>query len=89
MPDVADDAQRGAEQQQQDRQQREMVRQAMDTLDEPRRTMLVLHDVEGHSVPDIAEILQVPQGTLYSRLRTARLQFADAVKKLLWSGGAP
>ncbi|MBI5495466.1 MAG: sigma-70 family RNA polymerase sigma factor [Deltaproteobacteria bacterium] len=69
-----------------DRANRQLVARAMDGLDEARRTVLVLHDVEGWSVPDLAGLLGEPEGTLYSRLRTARAMFADAVRRLLGRG---
>lgn len=72
-----------------DRAARQLVAAALDTLDEDRRVTLVLHDVEGHSVPELAYLLQEPEGTLYSRLRTARQQFAAAVKTMLWGRAKP
>ncbi len=37
-----------------------------------RRAVFVLHDVEGHSAPEIARLLGIPEGTVHSRLREAR-----------------
>lgn len=68
---------------------RQLVEAALSTLDHGRRTTLVLHDVQGHSVREMSELLQEPEGTLNSRLRTARMQFADAVKNLLRGRGVP
>ncbi len=72
-----------------ERARRQLVADALGTLDEDRRVTLVLHEVEGHSVPELSQMLQEPEGTLYSRLRTARLQFAQAVKTMLWGRANP
>jgi RNA polymerase sigma-70 factor (ECF subfamily) len=54
---------------------------ALDTLDEEKREVLVLHDLEGFQMPEIAGATGVPLNTLYSRLRLAREQFRRAVKR--------
>ena len=47
-----------------------------------RRAVLLLHEVEGHSVPEIAETLGIPLNTAYSRLRLAREDYELAVRRL-------
>lgn len=64
-----------------------LVYAALERLDEDRRVVLVLHDLEQHTVPEIRDALEVPLNTLYSRLRLARRDFAAAVREL--RGGAP
>jgi RNA polymerase sigma-70 factor, ECF subfamily len=54
---------------------------ALDTLDIDRRTVFVLHDVEGRSIPEIAEIVDVSVNTLYSRLRLARQQLTVLLRR--------
>lgn len=49
----------------------------LETLDEPRRLVFVLSDIEGLSAPEISEILGVKLNTVYSRLRAARQRFAS------------
>lgn len=61
---------------------RRLVIAALDHLDMDKRAVLILHDLDGCSVPDIAEALGIPEGTAYSRLRVARTQFADAARRL-------
>lgn len=51
---------------------------ALDSLDPARRAVLVMHDVEERSAPEIAIALVAPLNTVYSRLRSARLMFAEA-----------
>ena len=45
---------------------------ALDTIDVGRRAVLVLHEIEEMTAPEIAQILGIPLNTVYSRLRVAR-----------------
>jgi RNA polymerase sigma-70 factor (ECF subfamily) len=56
----------------------EAVRRVLMTLEEPVRAILVLRDLEDCSYRDIAEILDVPLGTVMSRLARARKRFEVA-----------
>jgi len=51
-------------------------------LPEESREVLVLFELEGLSVPEIATLLDVPAGTCASRLRRAREEARDAAKRL-------
>jgi RNA polymerase sigma-70 factor (ECF subfamily) len=62
---------------------------ALDEIELDQRGVLVMHDLEGHPAPDIAEAFGVPLNTVYSRLRLARGKFAAAVKRLKLDGGRP
>jgi RNA polymerase sigma-70 factor, ECF subfamily len=67
---------------------RELVMWALDQMDFDRRTVLVLHDIDGHPMPDVAFALGVNINTLYSRLRHARTEFkAIVVSKTATQGG--
>lgn len=57
----------------------EVVRAGLERLDERHREVLVLKDLQGFSYAEIAEILEVPQGTVASRLYHAR----DALRREL------
>jgi RNA polymerase sigma-70 factor (ECF subfamily) len=46
------------------------------------RAVLTLYEIEELSVPEIAELLGLPQGTVASRLRRAREQFEARVDRL-------
>lgn len=48
------------------------IQEAMEQLDDDFRTVLVLRDVMGNEYNEIAEILQIPVGTVKSRLYRAR-----------------
>lgn len=76
------DSSRGADEQLEQAQARDLVRRALDALDLDRRALIVMHEYEGYPVPQIAETLGVPLNTAYSRLRLAREQFAVQVKRL-------
>ncbi|MCA9671898.1 MAG: sigma-70 family RNA polymerase sigma factor [Myxococcales bacterium] len=78
--------QRDPEQQLAERQARELVLAALDRLDLDQRAVFVLADIEGHSMPEIAEIIDAPLNTLYSRLRLARQRFTRVARTLSRAG---
>ncbi len=79
--EVADQS-RGADEALASRQATDLVQAALDTLDDDRRNVFVLHELDGTSVPDIAAALSIPLNTAYSRLRLAREHFSAAVRRL-------
>ena len=52
---------------------RTVLTAAIEALPEEYRTVMLLHDVEGLSSPEIAEALQIKLGTIKSRVHRARL----------------
>jgi RNA polymerase sigma-70 factor, ECF subfamily len=64
-------------------EQRQKIVQALDTLPEHHRKIVVLSDLEGLSYREIAETLEIPMGTVMSRLHNARKRLRDALKPLL------
>jgi len=64
------------------RQELELAELALTHVAVDRRAILLLHEVEGHSMPEIAESLKVPLNTAYSRLRLGRQQYEQAVRRL-------
>ena len=50
-------------------------------LGDDKRTMLVLVELEGLTVPEAAEATQINLNTAYARLRAARAEFAAAVNR--------
>lgn len=65
-------------------QRRAMISAALDRVDLVRRAVLVMHDVYGYTMPEIAESCDIPLNTAYSRLRVARTEFAQALKRIGW-----
>lgn len=63
-------------------QARQLVLDALAALDLDRRAVVVMHDLDGTPVPQIADALSIPLNTAYSRLRLGREQFKAAVKRL-------
>jgi len=63
-------------------QDRALVIEALAALDLDRRAVLILHDIDGESAPEIARSLGIPLNTVYSRLRVARQRFTAAVRRL-------
>ncbi|HWA74230.1 MAG TPA: RNA polymerase sigma factor [Polyangiaceae bacterium] len=54
---------------------------ALDGLDLDQRAVFALFELEGMSGQDIATTLQIPLGTVYSRLRLARIAFRSNLKR--------
>jgi RNA polymerase sigma-70 factor (ECF subfamily) len=52
---------------------------ALSTIDLTRRAVLVLHEIEEMTAPEIAQVLGVPLNTVYSRLRVARTELEEAL----------
>jgi len=67
--------------------QRKLLQLALDCLDLNRRAVFVMHDVDGCSMPDVAEVLGIQLATGYSRLRSARQLVTAAVHRLRAKGG--
>ncbi len=53
-----------------------LLQLVLDGLDEKKREVLVLAELEEFSAPEIAEVLGIGLNTVYSRLRLAREEFA-------------
>jgi RNA polymerase sigma factor (sigma-70 family) len=50
---------------------------AWDTLGEDHRVVISLHDIEGYRLEELSAMLEVPVGTLKSRLHRARAQLRE------------
>jgi RNA polymerase sigma-70 factor, ECF subfamily len=69
------------------RERRELVLRGLEEVPLQRRAVFILHELDGFSIPEIAAAIEAPLNTLYSHLRRARRDFADAVRRLAGSGG--
>jgi RNA polymerase sigma-70 factor, ECF subfamily len=65
-----------------EKQARDLVLAALAALPLEQRTVFVLKELDGFSMPEIEEIVNAPLNTLYSRLRLARERFSSAVREL-------
>jgi RNA polymerase sigma-70 factor (ECF subfamily) len=57
------------------------IREALNRLSPEHRAVLVMKDMEGQKYETMAEILQVPIGTIRSRLHRARLELRELLEK--------
>jgi RNA polymerase sigma-70 factor (ECF subfamily) len=87
LPDVSDGA-RPADEALADAQMRRLLLEALEAIPLDRRAVLVMHDIDGVPMADVADALSVPVNTGYSRLRTARQELEAAVRRLQARGGA-
>jgi RNA polymerase sigma-70 factor, ECF subfamily len=55
------------------------LQEALNQLSDEHRNILVLREIEGMSYEDISQILDMPIGTVRSRLHRARLQLRDSL----------
>ncbi len=74
-----------------DSERRALVRQALDALSEEQRIPLILFAQEGMKYEDIANMLQVPSGTVKSRIARAREKLIETLhtEKRNYSAGMP
>jgi RNA polymerase sigma-70 factor (ECF subfamily) len=68
------------------RQARAMLDRFLADLDDDRRLVFFLSDVEGWSAPEVALALEIKLNTVYSRLRRARAMFERFLQR---RGGTP
>lgn len=61
-------------------EQERRIQQALNRLSPEHRAVLILKDMEGQKYEAMAEILQVPVGTIRSRLHRARSELRDILK---------
>ena len=54
----------------------------LDQLDVDKRIVFLLADIEGLTAPEIAEALALPLGTVFSRLRAARIKLETFSRRL-------
>jgi RNA polymerase sigma-70 factor (ECF subfamily) len=59
----------------------QLLHQFLDGLDDEKRAVFVMIEIEQMTVPEAAETLEANVDTIYSRLRAARQRFEQAVKR--------
>ncbi len=65
---------------------KQLVHRALQTLSTINREIIMLKDMQGLALEEIAEMLEIPLGTAKSRSNRARIELAQAVLDL---GGGP
>jgi RNA polymerase sigma-70 factor (ECF subfamily) len=70
------------------RRARAMLDSALDLLPMELRTVLVLFEIEELTMAEIATVVEIPLGTVASRLRRAREVFRETVTRLAAAGSA-
>jgi RNA polymerase sigma-70 factor (ECF subfamily) len=60
-----------------------LVLAALETLDDDKREVFALIELEQLTAPVVAEMLAIPLNTVYSRLRVARERFEAALARLV------
>lgn len=60
---------------------RDLLR-ALDAMDFEKRAIVVMHDIDGRTVPEMAAFFETPLNTMYSRLRLARAELEAQLRKV-------
>jgi RNA polymerase sigma-70 factor, ECF subfamily len=60
---------------------RQVLDVILDQLDPDQRSVFVLYEIEGFTLPEIAAMMQLPLGTATSRLRRGRERFTSLVQR--------
>lgn len=81
-PDLGNQPSRAAELQ----EQSELIQNALKKVSEPHRVVLVMKEIDGLRYDEIADVLDVPIGTVRSRLHRARAELRDLLHPLLAEG---
>jgi RNA polymerase sigma-70 factor (ECF subfamily) len=68
---------------------RELLDQMLATMPEELRQVFVLFEIEGVPIAQIAETLEIPVGTVGSRIRRARELFQKKVRRAVRPAGEP
>ena len=63
------------------REERELAERALDRLDVAKRATFVMFEIESLSCLEIADLMNVPVGTVYSRLHGARRQLERTIAR--------
>lgn len=63
------------------REQTMMLQEALAQLPPTLRTCLVMHDLEGYSYQEIANVCRTPLGTIMSRMNTARKRLRQIIEQ--------
>jgi RNA polymerase sigma-70 factor, ECF subfamily len=82
----AEDPAVGPEESLQSKQSAHLLMAALDTIPLPRRAVVVMHDLDGFPIVEVAARLSLTRFGAYARLRKARKELASALRRLLKEG---
>jgi RNA polymerase sigma-70 factor (ECF subfamily) len=71
------------EQNLEEKEELEMLHVAINQLETEDKEIIVLREFEGYSYEEISEMLNLPAGTVMSRLFYARKKLAEKMKRLM------
>jgi len=69
-----------------EREHERLVVEGLDQLDDDHRAVIVMRDIESFNYQQIAEVLDVPVGTVKSRLHRARMELRCRLKPIVSPG---
>ena len=78
---LADDRERGPDESTARAEAARLLQRWLDQLDDEKREVFVLAELEQMTAKEIAEVTGTNKSTIYSRLRTARLDFERAAER--------
>src|SRR5690606_26689309 len=67
----------------------ELCDRILEQLGPEVREVFVLHELEGLSGSEVARLLKIPEGTVYSRLRRARIRVREEIQRLEAASSSP
>ena len=82
----AEDPAVGPEESLQSKQSAHLLMAALDTVPLARRAVVVMHDLDGFPIVEVAARLSLTRFGAYARLRKARKELASALRRLLKEG---
>ena len=71
----------GAQEQDRARHLQKTIEEAMGQLSPDHRQIILLHDAQGYRYEEIADMLEIPVGTVKSRLNAARLALRHVMRR--------
>ena len=73
----------GPEESLQSKESTRLLRVALDMVPLPRRAVVVMHDLDGFSIVEVAAQLSLTRFGVYTRLRKGRKELASALRRML------
>jgi RNA polymerase sigma-70 factor (ECF subfamily) len=67
-------------------ERRRLVDAALDDLSDDQRSVFVLHAIDEVAMPEVAEALEIPLNTAYSRYRLAKESFTKSLRRAKLGG---